>query len=220
MVNYLKQINEAFDKRHKSILKESANGDVKSYKSLGQKLEPAILNQFKTWEDDDGNIVKLQARNGKFYTLDELESMPIDKLYSITKFPKNESFKRKFNRRVKEAFVKSKGRAPLKESFSDVFADLVERANLEIEEGNDLESAVAQAIDDGLIYNSDIMDVASHYGVIDNSELFDRFYEMLFNDMYQELQDSRGDFNESLNRSIRKALKKRANDTKNKHRRG
>lgn len=93
-------------------------------------------------------------------------------------------YRKKFNKRLQEAVKKSNGRKPLKESYYDVFEDLKDRAISEMEEGNDKDEAIMRAIDDGLIYTRDIIDVAWHYGAINDSELFERFYEELFDDLY------------------------------------
>lgn len=83
------------------------------------------------------------------------------------------------------------GLQPITETWKgeDVISDLVDRADSMYTDGNygDLEDCVSQALDDGLIYSKDIWDLAEHYGVIDDSELIDRFYEELWNDVYDEV---------------------------------
>lgn len=73
----------------------------------------------------------------------------------------------------------------------DVIADLVDRAQSLIDDGNygDVDDCVRQAIDDGLIYSRDIWDLAEHYGVVDDSELIERYYEELFNDIYSQVEE-------------------------------
>lgn len=79
----------------------------------------------------------------------------------------------------------------LTETFKgeDIINDLIDRAKSWIDDGYDTDDAVRQAIDDGLIYGRDIIDLAEHYGVIDDGELIERFYDDLFNDMYGEVSD-------------------------------
>lgn len=86
------------------------------------------------------------------------------------------------------------GLQPITETWAgeDVISDLVDRADSMYTDGNygDLEDCVSQALDDGLIYSKDIWDLAEHYGVIDDSELIERFYEDLWNDVYSEVYEN------------------------------
>ena len=80
----------------------------------------------------------------------------------------------------------------LKESFyegSRVVDDLVDRARGWIDDGEDIDDAVSHAIDDGLIYTEDIINLGDYYGVIDTSELIDRFYDDLYGDIYAKIED-------------------------------
>ena len=106
---------------------------------------------------------------------------------------------------IKESVtLSSKGKRALKESMQskklnetfagvDVIEDLEDRAKGYIDDGYEVEEAINQAIDDGLIYTKDIIDLAEHYGVIDTSELFNNFYEYLFNDMHADLIEYESD---------------------------
>lgn len=89
---------------------------------------------------------------------------------------------------VKKSIKESK---QLTETFKgeDIINDLIDRAKSWIDDGYDTDDAVRQAIDDGLIYGRDVIDLAEHYGVIDDGELIERFYDDLFNDMYGEVSD-------------------------------
>lgn len=73
----------------------------------------------------------------------------------------------------------------------DVIDDLADRAQSLLNDGGygDKEDCVRQAIDDGLIYTRDIWDLAEHYGVVEDSELINRYYEDLFNDVYSKVED-------------------------------
>ena len=124
---------------------------------------------------------------------------------------------------IKESVtLSSKGKKALKESFNknskklnetfagmDVIDDLVDRAMGYVHDDYSAEDAIHQAIDDGLIYTRDIIDLAEHYGVIDTNELFDRFYEDLFNDMYTDVTkqiESDAEDEEELNGDVTEAL--------------
>lgn len=125
---------------------------------------------------------------------------------------------------IKESVtLSSKGKKALKESFNknskklnetwagmDVIDDLVDRAKGYITgEDYSIESAIETAIDDGLIYTKDIIDLAEHYGYIDDSELIQKFYDDLYNDMYNELEDFEGD--EEDGEELGESLKESAN---------
>lgn len=86
---------------------------------------------------------------------------------------------------------KKKGKKLLKETWrgEDVINDLVDRAKLWLEDGHTIEDAVIGAIDDGLIYSRDIWDLAEHYGVIDDIELIDKYYDYLYEDIYNKLAE-------------------------------
>lgn len=73
----------------------------------------------------------------------------------------------------------------------DVLDDLKDRAKLiyDDSDGQDIDEVVWDTIDQGLIYNKDIIDLAEHYGVIDTSELIERFYDDLSTDIRDALQE-------------------------------
>lgn len=74
----------------------------------------------------------------------------------------------------------------------DKIADLAEWADSMYTDGNygDMEDCVTQALDNGLMKSADVWDLAEHYGVINNDELIDRFYEDLWNDVYSEVYNN------------------------------
>lgn len=110
----------------------------------------------------------------------------------------SESAKEKFNKSLKEVLKTNSGKTPLKEGYADVFQDLIDRAESWIKDGYDKDEAIRVAIDDGLIYSSDIYDIAYHYGVVNDSELLSNCYEMLFDDLYREVEEPEEEENESL----------------------
>ena len=71
-----------------------------------------------------------------------------------------------------------------------IIEDLVDRAKLIYKEqaDPDISEAVMQAIDDGLIYDEDILELAGAYGVIDYGELVDKFIDDLSGDMTTHLE--------------------------------
>lgn len=73
---------------------------------------------------------------------------------------------------------------------SAIIDDLVDRAKLIYKErdDSDIDEAVSEAIDDGLIYYADIIKLANAYGVIDYGELVNKFIDELSDDMRTELE--------------------------------
>ena len=86
-----------------------------------------------------------------------------------------------------------------------IFDDLVDRAKLIYKErgDSDIEEAVREAIDEGLIYYDDIVELADAYGAINYDELVDRFVDELAYDMGTQLEsilerDDDGELKESI----------------------
>lgn len=71
-----------------------------------------------------------------------------------------------------------------------IIEDLVDRAKRIYKErgDSDIGAAVMKAIDEGLIYNDDILELADAYGVIDCGELVDKFIDDLSGDMTTHLE--------------------------------
>lgn len=111
-----------------------------------------------------------------------------------------DAVKDKFNKKLSEAVKRTNGRKPLKESYADVFQDLVDRVEDWMDEGHDKDEAIIGAINDGLIYTRDIIDVAFHYGAIDDGELLSNCFEDLYEDLYDAVEDREPEeeFDESL----------------------
>lgn len=106
---------------------------------------------------------------------------------------KNESCHKKTKRRLKES------------AGIDVIQDLIDRAELIVDEGKDADDAVREAIDEGLIYSEDIIALGLHYGVIDDSQIIDDIYESLFNDMYKDVSDYAEDKADETDESLTEA---------------
>ena len=111
------------------------------------------------------------------------------KLIDIAK--KEEPMSKFFNNnKVKESCNKKS----VKENYGGdaVIDDLIDRAQSMYDDGGygDIEDCVRQAIDDGLIYSDDILELAQHYGTMpDDSELIEGFYEELFTDVYNGIEE-------------------------------
>ena len=73
--------------------------------------------------------------------------------------------------------------------YGDVLNDIVERAVLGMEDGMDIDDAVSDAIDSGMIYTEDQMAVAEHFGTLDVESAFSDAYEDFYNEIYQEVED-------------------------------
>ena len=115
----------------------------------------------------------------------------------VTKL-KEEHIKHKVTKKGDKYIIECFGKVekkPLKETFAgkDIIDDLTDRAKMKIEEGEEVDDAVWQAIDEGLIYTKDIFDLAEHYGSIEDSDLIESFYDDLYNDIMNGL-----DIDESL----------------------
>lgn len=101
---------------------------------------------------------------------------------------------------LKERLEEKKGR-PLTESRADAqnFIDsLIEYAQDSIDNGSDIDRAIAETIDSQLIYSSDILDLANYYGVLDDSELIDKFIDDLYNDIYSGVHEKELSYEDKL----------------------
>lgn len=92
-----------------------------------------------------------------------------------------------------------------------IIEDLVDRAKLIYKEQTDpdISEAVMQAIDDGLIYNDDILELAGAYGVIDYGELVDKFIDDLSGDMTTHLELILAEEDDELKESIKGRVNER-----------
>lgn len=98
--------------------------------------------------------------------------------------------------------------------FTEVIADLVDRALMNKDEGYDIEEAVNDAIDSGLIYHKDIWTVKAGY---EDSIINDETYESLFHDIYSIVDSISDDVDEGLTSAQRhnRKMDKIFNDKKN-----
>ena len=89
--------------------------------------------------------------------------------------------------------VKEGCKKALKETWAgeDVIDDLIERAQMMYDDGNygDLDECVNQAIDEGLIYTKDIYSLLEHYGSISDSEIIESFFDDLWSDVYNGVEE-------------------------------
>lgn len=115
---------------------------------------------------------------------------------------KKESLDRKTQvvKNLKERLDEKKTR-PLTESRADAenFIDsLIEYAQDSIDNGSDIDTAIAETIDSQLIYSSDILDLANYYGVLDDSELIDKFIDSLYSDIYSGVHEKELSYEDKL----------------------
>ena len=75
----------------------------------------------------------------------------------------------------------------IKDSYEDAFYDLKDSVVDELRDGETLDNAIRNAIDNRLIYDENIFELASHY--LNGSDILDMFYEDLFNDLYEARDD-------------------------------
>lgn len=68
----------------------------------------------------------------------------------------------------------------------DTVCDIVDRAISNIEDGYELDEAIGDALDSGLIYHKDLWAIKHYY---EDSELLDGTYESLYNDIYSITSD-------------------------------
>ena len=92
-----------------------------------------------------------------------------------------------------------------------IIDDLVDRAKLIYKEQTDpdISEAVMQAIDDGLIYNDDILELADAYGVIDYGELVDKFVDELAYDMGTQLESMLAGEDDELKEAVKGRVNER-----------
>ena len=100
----------------------------------------------------------------------------------------------------------------LKESWEgeNIIDDLVERAQSMYDDGGygDIDDCVAQAIDDGLIYSDDILELAKHYGTLpDDSDLIAEFYDELSSDVYSGIEEHEDSDEDELEDETDESLK-------------
>lgn len=72
--------------------------------------------------------------------------------------------------------------------YVDVLNDIVERAVMGMEDGMDIDDAVSDAIDSGMIYTDDQMAVADHFGTLDVGRAFEDAYEDFYSEVYHEVE--------------------------------
>ena len=96
-----------------------------------------------------------------------------------------------------------------------IIDDLVDRAKLIYKEQTDpdISEAVMQAIDDGLIYNEDILELADAYGVLDYGELVDRFVDELAYDMGTQLESMLAGEDDELKEAVKGRVNERRKRT-------
>lgn len=105
---------------------------------------------------------------------------------------------KKANNKVVEEFEGSS-------DASAIIDDLVDRAKLIYKEqdDSDIDEAVSEAIDDGLIYYDDIIKLAGAYGVIDYGELEGKFIDDLSDEMRTKLEHILAEEDDEIEESVK-----------------
>ena len=133
-----------------------------------------IDDHFYYLQHHNKNLTKQQE-----YKIDELQDLVHELRIALSK---NESMKKK----------------SLKESYYDVaydvIQDLVDRAEMNYD--GDESDAIMQAIDEGLIYTSDIWALGQYYHSIDDGELIQSYFEDLFDEIYEKADFGKDDEDE------------------------
>lgn len=88
---------------------------------------------------------------------------------------------------------------------SAIIDDLIDRAKLIYKEqdDSDIDEAVREAIDDGLIYYADIIKLADAYGVIDYGELEDKFIDDLSDEMRTKPEHMLAEEDDEIEESVK-----------------
>lgn len=88
---------------------------------------------------------------------------------------------------------------------SAIIDDLVDRAKLIYKEqdDSDIDEAVSEAIDEGLIYYADIIKLADAYGVIDYGELENKFIDDLSDEMRTKLEHILAEEDDEIEESVK-----------------
>lgn len=79
------------------------------------------------------------------------------------------------------------------EDYDDVLADIVDRAQLAMKDGMDMDEAVDDAIDSGMFPTAYQMAVADHFGTLDVESAYADAYGDFYDDVYSELSELVGD---------------------------
>lgn len=104
-----------------------------------------------------------------------------------------------------ESTNKEEDKKQVKEAYlnmvdgDSVIEDLIDRAKDLVKEGHEASDAVSEAIDEGLIYTSDIISLLQHYGSIEDSKIIESYYDDLYSDVLNGL-----DVEESLKEDKKK----------------
>ena len=187
---YLKQLNEGYKPKTKKLNEWNNGGHDYIYQIEYWVDEEArehglgdIYGSYKTLEEAKHEADRLFdniAYDGGSVEVQNLEN-DCEVVYFLEPSEDLDESKKKTSKRlVKESKV-------LKETFEsdDVYDDLVDRAKLNY--SGDVDDAVSIAIDDGLIYDDDIFDIAKKY--LRGSDIIDLFYEDLFRDLVSSVED-------------------------------
>lgn len=189
-------VEEDMDENLKRNLKESAAEN--SVHRLLWDLATAIENLLEGWDNNLDGVDLNELDANKYYPFHESLDEVLNDVRNWAEEVEEEIGSNTFDAKGKidtshlHLFDSLKESKKLNETWAgeDVISDLVDRAKINVDEDYDVDDAVTDAIDTGLIYTKDIRTLAEHYDVLpDDSELISLFYEELFNDIYNEVSD-------------------------------
>lgn len=94
----------------------------------------------------------------------------------------------------------------------NILDDLVDRAIMNLKDGiddgsTDVEKAVERAIDDGLIYNDDILSLGIHYNAVDTDKILADIYDTLTSDLIGKVTEKLGETDKSTDESLKEGKK-------------
>lgn len=164
------------EKRYRDIIMLA--GDMAFPEDIFKLVKDNVVFNLTAMFEDDDEIEEL-------YSKAESTTEGVDK--------KVKKQKKLISKKVNEAFD------------VDILDDLVERAVMNYKEGNDIEEAIQEAIDEGLMYTDDILSLAGRY--IDASEVLRLYYEDLFDELYDGVKEELGEEGEIVEESTMEPLK-------------
>lgn len=194
---FCKALEEMEYKIPRSVVKLA----LRNYNNIENAIQSGIFNKYiqnpkellqrnldESWE----MIQELKSKSDK-----QKWEMKIGEYNSFAKMydsnNKGVKIMKKFKSKCFKKDSLNKMKKPMKKDTwkgEDVIADLVDRAKMFQSDGYDIEEAIEHAIDEGLIYTADIHTLLEHYGSIDDSEIIESYYDDLYSDMYEKLEDN------------------------------
>lgn len=211
----LEVANEKFWAKYHEIMDDKYETDYDNYEPL---YSGEVEFRIESGYYEGAQVIVKGYENIQTKELKEFAKklyLEIGKKFNLTKLERAYVFSNGetgYKKVEESAEVKKTAHKKVNENFGDdTLDDLVERAVMNYEEGNDIEEAVRYAIGEGLIYTKDIFALAGRY--ISASEVLGLYYEELFDELYgavaEELKE-KGEVVESAEKNkkiVKKELK-------------